>query len=37
MELMNPYGMKITYESEKPGDASAIKLVRSIFMKGIAP
>lgn len=35
-EMMSPYGMKITYVSEKPGDASAIKLIRSIFMKGLA-
>ena len=36
MERMNPLGMKITYAGEKPGDASAIKLIRSIYMKGIA-
>lgn len=35
-ELMTPYGMKITLAGEKAGSASAIKLVRSIFMKGIA-
>lgn len=35
-ELMTPYGMKITLAGEKAGAASAIKLVRSIFMKGIA-
>ncbi|MZQ99696.1 MAG: NAD(P)-binding domain-containing protein [Acidaminobacter sp.] len=35
-EVMTPYGMKITCASEKAGDASAIKLIRSIFMKGIA-
>lgn len=35
-ELMTPYGMKITCASEKAGDASAIKLIRSIFMKGLA-
>ncbi len=35
-ELMTPHGMKITLAGEKAGAASAIKLVRSIFMKGIA-
>lgn len=35
-ELMTPYGMKITLAGDKAGSASAIKLVRSIFMKGIA-
>jgi len=35
-DVMTPYGMKITCASEKAGDASAIKLIRSIFMKGIA-
>jgi len=35
-ELMTPYGMKITLAGDKAGAASAIKLVRSIFMKGIA-
>lgn len=35
-DLMTPYGMKITLAGEKAGSASAIKLVRSIFMKGIA-
>ncbi|WMJ83714.1 DUF1932 domain-containing protein [Oscillospiraceae bacterium LTW-04] len=34
--LMTPHGMKITLAGEKAGSASAIKLVRSIFMKGIA-
>ena len=35
-KLMTPYGMKITLAGEKAGSASAIKLVRSIFMKGLA-
>ncbi len=35
-ERMEPYGMCITLAGERPGAASAIKLVRSIFMKGIA-
>lgn len=33
---MTPYGMKITTAGGKAGAASAIKLVRSIYMKGIA-
>jgi len=33
---MSPYGMKIKLVGENVGTASAIKLVRSIFMKGIA-
>lgn len=35
-EVMTPYGMKITLAGEKAGAASAIKLVRSIYMKGTA-
>ena len=35
-EKMTPYGMKISTVGEKAGAASAIKLVRSIYMKGIA-
>ena len=35
-KLMTPYGMKVTLAGEKAGAASAIKLVRSIYMKGIA-
>ncbi|WP_288274164.1 DUF1932 domain-containing protein, partial [uncultured Acidaminococcus sp.] len=35
-ETMAPYHMDITLAGEKAGSASAIKLVRSIFMKGIA-
>lgn len=35
-KLMTSYGMKITLAGEKAGAASAIKLVRSIYMKGIA-
>ena len=35
-ERMEPYGMCITLAGERAGAASAIKLVRSIFMKGIA-
>lgn len=35
-ETMTSYGMQITLAGEKAGAASAIKLVRSIYMKGIA-
>lgn len=35
-ELFTPYGMKIDVVGKIPGEASAIKLLRSIFMKGIA-
>lgn len=35
-EKMTPYGMKIKTVGETAGSASAIKLVRSIYMKGIA-
>lgn len=34
--LMTPLGMRITQAGDKAGTASAIKLVRSIFMKGLA-
>jgi len=33
-ELMSPYGMDIECIGDKPGKASAIKMFRSIFMKG---
>lgn len=35
-EVMTPFGMRITTVGEQAGDASAIKLIRSIYMKGIA-
>jgi 3-hydroxyisobutyrate dehydrogenase-like beta-hydroxyacid dehydrogenase len=35
-ELMSPYKMQIITVGEKAGAASAIKLIRSIYMKGIA-
>ncbi len=35
-ECMEPYGMRITLAGDRPGAASAIKLIRSIYMKGIA-
>lgn len=34
-ESMEPFGMRITCIGEKPGQASAIKMLRSIFMKGL--
>jgi len=34
-ESMEPFGMNITCIGEKPGQASAIKMLRSIFMKGL--
>ncbi|MFD1851511.1 DUF1932 domain-containing protein [Oceanobacillus bengalensis] len=36
ISYMSNYGMNITKVSDKPGDASSIKLIRSIFMKGLA-
>ncbi|GIP37908.1 6-phosphogluconate dehydrogenase [Paenibacillus sp. J31TS4] len=33
---MSSYGMEISKVSENPGDASAVKLIRSIYMKGTA-
>lgn len=34
--LMAPYGMNIRVVSDKAGAASAMKLIRSVFMKGVA-
>lgn len=36
IQLLQPYGMSLEKVSDKAGDAIAIKLVRSIYMKGIA-
>lgn len=36
MKVMNAYGMNITKISDQPGDASALKLIRSIYMKGLS-
>jgi len=36
IELMRPYHMSLEKVSDKAGDAIAIKLVRSVYMKGIA-
>lgn len=35
IEQMKPYGMDLEKVSEVPGEATAIKFVRSIFMKGL--
>jgi 3-hydroxyisobutyrate dehydrogenase-like beta-hydroxyacid dehydrogenase len=35
-ELFEPLGMPVEIVSDRPGDASALKLLRSVFMKGIA-
>lgn len=34
IQAMSPYGMRIQKLSDRQGDASALKLIRSIFMKG---
>ena len=35
-ELFRPLGMPVDVVSAEPGDASALKLLRSVFMKGVA-
>lgn len=35
-KLLTPYGMNIQVIGEAPGAASAMKLIRSVFMKGLA-
>jgi 3-hydroxyisobutyrate dehydrogenase-like beta-hydroxyacid dehydrogenase len=35
LELMTPYGMDLEKVSDTPGEATGIKFVRSIFMKGL--
>lgn len=35
MERLSPYGMKISYIGEAAGSSSALKMMRSIFMKGL--
>jgi 3-hydroxyisobutyrate dehydrogenase-like beta-hydroxyacid dehydrogenase len=35
-ELFEPLGMPVEVVSDRPGDASALKLLRSVFMKGLA-
>ena len=34
--LFEPLGMPVEVVSDRPGDASALKLLRSVFMKGLA-
>ncbi len=34
-QMVTPYGMKVTVVGDRPGRAAAIKMFRSIFMKGI--
>jgi len=34
--VLGPLGMPVEVVSERPGDAAALKLLRSVFMKGIA-
>jgi 3-hydroxyisobutyrate dehydrogenase-like beta-hydroxyacid dehydrogenase len=35
-DLLRPLGMPVDVVSDRPGDAAAMKLVRSVFMKGLA-
>jgi 3-hydroxyisobutyrate dehydrogenase-like beta-hydroxyacid dehydrogenase len=35
-DLLGPLGMPVEVVSDRPGDAAALKLLRSVFMKGIA-
>ena len=35
-ELMRPLGMPVTVVGREPGDAAGLKLLRSVFMKGLA-
>jgi 3-hydroxyisobutyrate dehydrogenase-like beta-hydroxyacid dehydrogenase len=35
-DALVPFGMPVTVVSEHPGDAAAMRLVRSVFMKGLA-
>jgi 3-hydroxyisobutyrate dehydrogenase-like beta-hydroxyacid dehydrogenase len=35
-ERLGPLGMPVAVVSEEPGDAAALKLLRSVFMKGLA-
>jgi 3-hydroxyisobutyrate dehydrogenase-like beta-hydroxyacid dehydrogenase len=36
ISIMSKYGMDINEVGQNPGDASSVKLIRSIFMKGLA-
>ena len=35
-DRLRPFGMPVDVVSDRPGDAAAMKLVRSVFMKGLA-
>jgi 3-hydroxyisobutyrate dehydrogenase-like beta-hydroxyacid dehydrogenase len=35
-DLFRPLGMPVEVVSDEPGDAAAMKLIRSVFMKGLA-
>jgi len=35
-ELMRPLGMPVTVVGREPGEAAGLKLLRSVFMKGLA-
>jgi 3-hydroxyisobutyrate dehydrogenase-like beta-hydroxyacid dehydrogenase len=35
-DLMRPFGMPVEVVSDRSGDAAAMKLIRSVFMKGLA-
>lgn len=35
-ELVRPFGMPVEVVGEEPGDAAGLKLLRSVFMKGLA-
>lgn len=35
IDIMQPFGMNISKVSDVPGEATAVKLIRSIYMKGV--
>ena len=35
-ELVRPFGMPVEVVGSEPGDAAGLKLLRSVFMKGLA-
>lgn len=35
-EVLGPFGMPVEVVSDRPGDAATLKLLRSVFMKGLA-
>jgi 3-hydroxyisobutyrate dehydrogenase-like beta-hydroxyacid dehydrogenase len=36
VELLRPFGMPVEVVGDEPGDAAGLKLLRSVFMKGLA-